>query len=271
MNRTNRTFRVVRLFGVGIGFAALGCMPTTPVAKPTRASPVAVSRPLGALSDPKTVLEDAIQAMGGEATLRRKRHNFCTGEGQTILLNQPERFRFKTISSLPGRKRDEWSFDNGVTIIQVVDGEKGWVSENKVDREMDPVNLKAEQEQLYVNYLLTLIPLKGPAFTLQALPEQRKDGYLCQAFRVKSAGRRDVTLFFDQESHLPLVLKTIVFDPNRSIEKDEETYFRDYKDLDGLKFATRWVVYNEGNKAMEITFNDFKLLEKVEDQFFTKP
>src|SRR4051794_23746966 len=102
MNRRNRTFHAIGLLSLTMT-GLLGCMPTTAATKPARTAPVVIARPTGPLCDPKKVLGEAIQAMGGEAGLKRRRQNYCTGEGMAIMLNQPQRFRFKTISALPDR------------------------------------------------------------------------------------------------------------------------------------------------------------------------
>jgi hypothetical protein len=257
---------------VGLPLAALlGCIPSEPLVRPSRTAPVAIHRPVGPSSVPQQVIQAAIEALGGEAALRRLQHTFSTGEGQTVILNQVFKFRFKTHNSYPRRTRDDWVFDSGTTFLRILDGERGWISENKVLREMDQVNLKAAQEGLYASHLLTMLPLKDPVYTLEPLPEQRKDGYLCQAFTVKATGRRDVTFFFDKQTHLPHIMKTTVLDANQFTEKEEETYFRDYKDSDGFKYASRWIIYTGGAKSMEITFNELKPLDKVDDAWFTKP
>ncbi len=252
-----------------------GCMPADPIPRPSHSGPLPFASATGPLDDPKQVLDDAIQARGGEAVLKKLMNNYCTGEGQSIILNEPHRFRFKTHCSLPDRLRDESVYENGLHFLQVVSGGKGWSKEWNKDQtvvtELDAVNLRTTRETLYGNHLMTLVPLRDPKFKLTPLPEQRKDGYLCRAFSVQSDGHPDTTFFFDKDTRLPLVLRTKTLDPNTLVVKNQEIYFRDYQTTDGLKFPMRWVIYNDGNKAFELKFAEIKLLNSVEPQFFEKP
>src|SRR5262245_52351404 len=187
-------------------FAGLGCQPTALVTHAVRSGPLEFKKPTAPTPDPKRVLDDAIQARGGEALLEKLRQNFCLGEGINIILNQPQRFQFKTHSALPDRLRDESRYENGMHTLQILDGAKGWVSlgrdlKNMDVKNMDAVTLQSLRDQLYVNNLMTLVPLKEPRYTLVALPEQRKDGYSCEAFTVQSKDQRDVTFFFDKATH----------------------------------------------------------------------
>jgi len=250
-------------------------MPSDPIPRPTRSGPLPFATATSPLPDPRQVIEDAIRARGGEAVLKKLLNNYCTGEGQSIILNQPHRFRFKTHCSLPDRLRDESLYENGLHFLQIVNGDKGWSKEwNKgqaLVSDMDAVNLKSTRETLYGNHLMTLVPLRDPKYRLTPLPEQRKDGYPCQAFTVQLDGYPDVTFYIEKETHLPLVLQTMTLDPNTLVSKKQEIYFREYRETDGLRFPMRWVIYNEGNKAMELKFTEVKLLGAAEPQFFAKP
>jgi hypothetical protein len=253
-------------------FVCQGCMPYHP--NPTRVTtgPVPTFRhPDAPLCNPKEVLERAIMARGGEALLKRLQSVYFTGDGLSAPQNQVAHFKFHTTSELPSRIRDETDYDGGLKFIQVLDRDKGWVSNNGDVKGMDAVNLQSIREQLYVNLLLTLVPLREARMTLEALPQRRLEGVIAQGFIIKSQGQRDVTLYFEKENGLPLMVKTRSIDPNTLIEHDQETYFSGYAAMHGIQFPKRWNVYHDGNKSMELNFEDFKFLDKVDDILFAKP
>jgi len=261
---------VVLVFLAGV--VCQGCMPYHP--NPTRVTtgPVPTFRqPDAPLCNPKEVLERAIQARGGEALLKRLQAVSYTGNGLSAPQNQVAHFKFRTISVLPERIRDETDYEGGLKFVQVLDRDKGWVSTNNDVKSMDSTNLQSIREQLYVNYLLTLVPLREARFTLVPLPQRRLEGVIAQGFVIQCKGQRDVTLHFEKENGLPLMVKAKTIDPNTLIEHDQETYFSGYAAMQGIQFPKRWNVYHDGNKSMELNFEDFKFLDKVDDILFTKP
>lgn len=249
-----------------------GCMPYHPNSTRVSTGPVPTFRhPDAPLCNPKEVLERAIQARGGESELKRLQIAYFTGDGLSAPQNQVAHFKFRTTSVLPHRTRDEVDYDGGLKFVQVLDKDKGWVSNKGDVKGMDAVNLQSIREQLYVNLLLTLVPLRESRFTLVALPQRRLEGVIAQGFVVKCSGQRDVTLFFEKENGLPLMFKVLSTDPNTLIEREQETYFSGYSLMHGIQFPKRWNVYHDGNKSMELNFEDFKLLDKVDDILFAKP
>ena len=82
---------------------------------------------------------------------------------------------------------------------------------------------------------------------------------------------KDFTLYFDKESGLPvkLVAKVVGF---RGDEYTQETTYRDYKDFDGIKKATK-IEANATARSVPVNFEitEFKVLDKVDAKTFTEP
>jgi len=268
MKHTNLSLGLVLLAWI----VSAGCMPYHPVPSRVTTGPVPTFRHLDAvLCDPKQVVEKAIQARGGEALLKKLQMVSFTGNGLSAPQNQVAHFKFRTTSALPDRMRDEADYEGGLLFVQVLNRDKGWISINKEVKEMDAVNLRSVRDQNYVNHLLTLVPLREDRFKLVPLPERRVEGVVAQGFVIKCKDQTDITLYVDKENSLPIMYKARVVDPNTNIEKDQETYFMKYTAMQGIQFPKRWVVYHDGSKSMELNFEDFKLLDKVDDILFVKP
>jgi len=268
MKQTN--FSLV--LGMIVLIACQGCMPKLPRSTRATTGPVPTFRlPDASLCNPKQVIESAIAARGGEALLKKLQTVSYTGSGLSAPQNQVAHFKFRTTSALPDRIRDETDYAGGVKFVQAVNRDKGWLSINGEIKEMDAVNLKSVNVQLYINYLLTLLPLRESRFTLEPLPERRLEGVIVQGIVIKCKDQRDVTLYVEKENALPVMVRTKTIDPNTFIEHEQETYFTKYVTMKGIQFPQRWTVYHEGNKSMELTFDEFKFLDKVDDILFTKP
>jgi hypothetical protein len=253
-----------------------GCIPTGPLVPTDSTSRPTKPRQQALSEDPKIVLGKAMQAMGGEAALKRININLFKGHGRMMTGGTVSDYRLRTQNALPDRIREEIQYlDNQgqprVTIISVLNRDKGFVQYNTELKEMDSATINSWRDVLYSNLVMTLVPLQTQSFTLVVEPQQRKEGVLCQAFTVKSKGHRDITLFFDKETNLPVLVQTTILEANVGQEMMQELYLREYKDFAGLKYPTRWVVYQNGNKTQEFNIEDAQFPDKVDEQTFAKP
>ena len=117
---------------------------------------------------------------------------------------------------------------------------------------------------------MTLVGLKGKDFKLAAAGEEKVDGKPAAGIKVTGPDQKDFTLYFDAESGLPvkLVAKVVGFQGN---EHTQETTYKDYKDLDGIKKATKIESKRDGEDFSKSEITEFKVLEKVEPSTFSEP
>lgn len=250
----------------------LGCMPYRPTATKATTGPVpTLTLPTAPLTNVKELLDKAITARGGEAALKKLSSVAYQGKGKSTPSNVVSNMTFRTTVALPDRIRDETDYDNGTKFVQVLQRSKGWVSINGSVKEMDSINLKSIQESLYVSHLLTLLPLRDARYTLEPLPEQRREGVMTVGFTVKCKDQRDVMMYFDRETSLPLLCKTRITDSNLYVEHEQEIFFTRYEAIDGLQFPRRWVIYTDGNLSMELNYETLKFIDKLDDILFAKP
>lgn len=250
----------------------VGCMPYRPTTtKVTTGLVPTLTLPTAPLTNVKELLEKAVTARGGEAALKKLRGVAYQGKGKSTPSGVVSNMTFRTTVALPDRIRDETDYDNGTRFVQVLQRTKGWVSINGTVKEMDTVNLKSIQESLYVSELLTLLPLRDAKFTLEPLPEQRREGVMTIGFIVKSKDQRDVMMCFDKETSLPLLCKSKVTDSNLFVEHEQEIFFTHFESVEGLQFPRRWVIYTDGNLSMELNYETLKFVEKMDDVLFAKP
>ena len=81
---------------------------------------------------------------------------------------------------------------------------------------------------------------------------------------------KEFTLYFDKESGLPvkLVAKVVGFGGE---EFTQETTYKDYKDFDGIKKATKVDSKRDGEDFTKSEVTEFKVLEKVDPKAFSEP
>jgi hypothetical protein len=96
------------------------------------------------------------------------------------------------------------------------------------------------------------------------------DGKPAVGIKVTGPDQKDFTLYFDKESGLPVKLTAKVVGFQGS-EHDQETFYKDYKDFDGIKKATKVESKRDGEDFSKSEITEFKVLEKVDAQTFAEP
>ena len=60
-------------------------------------------------------------------------------------------------------------------------------------------------------------------------------------------------------------------DPNGGQEVEAETYYKDYKEINGTKQSMKQLLKHDGKKFLEAEVTDMKLLDKIDPSTFEKP
>jgi len=224
--------------------------------------------------DPSTVLDKAIKALGGEEKLKKvgaiswKSKVTITFNG-----NSNELTSHATIQGLNHfRSEFEGEFggnpSKGVTVLN---GDKGWrkFGDNKMD--LDDEALAVEKRRVYLQVIPTLLmPLKGKGFKLEGVAEEKVGDKPAAGIKATGPDGKDFTLYFDKESGLPvkLVAKVVGFGGD---EYTQETTYKDYKEFDGIKKATKADSKRDGEDFIKSELTEFKVLDKVDPKTFSEP
>jgi hypothetical protein len=193
-----------------------------------------------AQDDPRPVLEKAVKALGGEDVLGRRaavhtkvKASFIgipgggavpgieiTGE----MWSQPGAQRMDMVVNLGGQK---------MTIIRSTRDGKGWMRQDGNVTDLAAAELDEARQSEYVDRVTGLLPLlKDKDFTLKGLGKQAVDGAELVGVRVSSAGRPDVTLWFDPESGLPRRVECKLKSAALGKEIASATVLEDYRAVD---------------------------------------
>jgi hypothetical protein len=170
------------------------------------------------------------------------------------------------------RRESEVETDQGTRkFVMVLAGDKGWMKFGDEPREMEGDMLANWRRNAYLEILpMTLVPLKGKGYKLEAAGESTVDDKPAVGVTVTGPDDKDGTLVFDKDSGLPVkvVARVAGFQGN---EFTQETTFKDYKDFDGIKKATKSESKRDGEDFAMSEVTEFKVLDKVEDKTFSEP
>jgi hypothetical protein len=228
-----------------------------------------------AQESPKEILEQAYKAQGGFEKLSKLKATQAKGKGIMYLPVDGKvaevSFTSEGSAQLPDKFKISQQFEiNGTktTQVQTLIGDKAAILMNGEALTLDDNMRKEMKEQVYFEYISTLIPLREPSFTLTALGESNVENKPALGLKVSSKGHRDMNLYFDKQTALLSKASYLAYDPISSKEVRQELFFKEYKDLDGTKYPSKSLVIQDGKKFMQLEVTEYKVSEKLDSSVF---
>lgn len=224
--------------------------------------------------DPNAILDKAIQAAGGEETLK-KIDAMSWKTKATVTINGDDN-PFTAQSTVQGMDRFRSEFEvelggNSLKGVVVLDGKKGWRKFGDQAMEMDEDGVANEKHQVALNVLpVKLVLLKEKGYKLESAGEAKVGDKPAAGIKVTCPSGKDITIYFEKESGLParVVSKVVGFDGQ---EFTMETTLSDYKEFDGIKRATKTVSKRDGEEFVKAEVSNVKLLDRVDPKTFSEP
>jgi len=220
------------------------------------------------------VIAKAIKATGGEkklAKLKASKSRFKgTGEfaGATVAMTG------EITHEMPGRLRIEVQVEvqgQNLTLLYVLNGKKAWLQALGETMELKGEELDDVKEELHAEHVQTLVPLlRDKAYTLDALGEIKINDRPAVGVRVTSKGHKDVNLYFDKGTGLLTKSERRALDDTKK-EVTEESFYSDYKDVDGVKVPMKIVVHHDGKKFVAMEITEHRFLDQIDDSEFARP
>ena len=135
----------------------------------------------------------------------------------------------------------------------VLNGDKGWRKFGDMEpMEMDgDASRQREAHDLPQVIPTTLVPLKGKGFKARGAGRGEGRDKPAAGIKVTGPDGKDFTLYFDKESGLPVRLVATVIGFGGE-EFTQETTYKDYKDFDGIKKATKAESKRDGEDFVEV-------------------
>jgi hypothetical protein len=224
--------------------------------------------------DAAAVIDRAIKALGGEEKLSKIKAVEWKGKGKIRFGENENEFALDVMTQGLDhvRRTFEGEFGgNPVRGVTVLAGDKGWRKFGDNLTEMDSDAVANEKRAIYLSIIpITIVPLKSKDFKVEAAGEEQVGGKPASVVKVTAADRKDFKLYFDKESGLPVkqVAEVVGFNGQ---PYTQETTLGEYKDLGGIKKATKQEAKRDGQAFQDIQITDFKVLDKVEAKAFAEP
>lgn len=230
---------------------------------------------------PQAVIDRAIQALGGEANLSRYQATSfkVKGIGHFRELDHPAPYTREVTFQWPDQFRLKMKTEFGGFMV-LLNHDKALMEFAQVLITLPKPRTSEIREDVYTLWVATLLPLKDvQRFTLTSVGEEKVKGRPAVGVKIASKGHRDVKLFFDKESGLPVkqeshfkeTIRGARNDLSGTFEGTQEVFFKDYLDADGVKLPKKVEVKRDGKPFVEEEFFDWKGFAKLDDKVFTEP
>lgn len=224
--------------------------------------------------DATALLNKAITALGGEEKLAKAGTATWKAKGTITFMGGDNAVTTHTTVRGLDHFRQEFEGEfggNKVTGVSVLAGDKGWRKFGDNAMEMDKDALANEKRTVYLAVVpVTLLPLKGKGFKVEAAGEDKAGGKPAAGIKATGPDGKPFNLYFDNETGLPvkLVAKVVGF---MGDEYTQETTFGEYKEMGGIKKATKLSTKRNGEKFIDLTVSEFKPLDTVPADTFAEP
>ncbi|MBS0262186.1 MAG: hypothetical protein JSS02_09575 [Planctomycetes bacterium] len=220
------------------------------------------------------ILAKAVQSLGGEAKVAKAMTCRYEAQGKIVLGNFEGAAQITVTMDGLTRRRAEFEGEfagNRYRGVTVLNGENGWRKFADMGSPLDKELLANEKRLVYMQQsLLTLGPLRNPAFQVTFDGEELVNAKPALALQVQGPDQKDFKIWFDKVSGLPVKLVGRVLEPQGGLVT-QETTAGDYQDVNGWKYARKIEIRRDGQPFAIYQVSTFTVLEKVDPQIFAEP
>ena len=223
----------------------------------------------------REIVAKAIKAHGGADVLKKLPASVTKTKGKFYGLGDAIDYTGETAVQLPDRIRTEVAGkanDQEFKFLQVVNGDKGWIKFGDNTMDMSKEMIAEAKEQLNAATIAHLTVLTGKEYKLSSLGDAKVGDREAVGVRVEREGFRPVSLFFDKGNGMLVKSETRGKDLMRGGEEyTSETFYKDYKKVDGLMVPHKLTIKRDGKDFVESETTEVKPSEKLDDAMFAKP
>lgn len=211
------------------------------------------------------LLEQAITAQGGATALAKTKVSVGKSKGTIADLNNAP-FSSTVSFSAPDRMKQDLQLNiqgNDLRILAIINGDKCSLSVNEQPQPENPLLSQSLKAATYQREVIRLVPLKEAAYQLQTLPETPVAGKTAVGLRVSKAGQKDISLYFDKQSHLLVRIDSRAVEPANGQEFDELTVVQEHMVQDGVTLPKKISVTRNGNPYVSVEMLETKFVDAL--------
>jgi hypothetical protein len=227
-------------------------------------------------TDARVILDKAMKAQGDEKIAQKLLSVVGKSKGKLHIMDMALTLNVQSWNQLPGKTKSVISMTGegaNFEIIQVINGDKGWISFDGNVADLDGDQMKEAKEMMHVERVTNLFSIKGDKeLKLTTLGDSKVGDTAVVGVKVSKTGQRDVSMFFDKKTNLLVKALYRARDPISQEEVTQEKHYGGFKEfVPGFKSASTVTVKNDGNPFMELEITEVRTVDRHDDAIFAKP
>ena len=156
-------------------------------------------------------------------------------------------------------------------IIEVKNGDKGWVLDRGGVSDADQVSVATFQEELKVDIDNVLRDRwKEPGTTLRYLGPDVVDLKESDWIEIVDSENRSIRIAFAKSTHLPLRKVVVTRDPSTRMRSETTEYYSNYHPIGGVTQPFQVTRERNGQKIYQVFIEECKFNTNPADSFFSK-
>jgi hypothetical protein len=222
----------------------------------------------------KALVEKTIKAVGGAEKLGKFASFTARSEGK--MFGPDFDYVEENSSVLPEKYRFSIELSNQMAKLKqvmVFNGPKAWTKIENLKAIALPKEAAAAFQDYFYALRLVMVPvgLKEKDMTLSLVGEVNVGDRPAIGLSVTCKGKRDVTIYYDKETSLPVKMELNALDTISEKEVQHEFLFSQHKELEGVRFPLEMVWNKDGKKFMTREFKELRPAEKLDAGLFAEP
>ena len=218
----------------------------------------------------RQILHKTVEALGGETYLAVQN---IVRKGKFYQFRrdvQQGSNQFRTLVALPWKRRVE--FGKKARIVHINDGERGWKIEYK--------NVRTQTEEELRNYRIDVkhdlnhilrFRLRENGLKVRYLGKSRTHLEQLDGVQLMDASGDKVRIFVNSRTFLPVRMEYESPPRGKRWATEDEKFFHNYHDIDGVKIPFTVILNSNGYKAMETQLSSAQINADLSDTLFSSP
>jgi len=233
-----------------------------------------LSSNLCAQSDPKEIIQKAIDAGGGAEKFSKFKGYKDSTKGRGLMAGREFEFKSSSLVAPPDRSKTTLTYQVGgmeIILEQQINGDQITAKLNGVEQVVTDAQKEDARQQVRMRDAMKLAPLLADSdYELQPAKSIKVNGKEAVGIKISGKGLKEVTFYFDKSTYLLVKVQRPGLSPATGQPAKQEIIFKDYKDVDGVKRPTKFVILYDGKRFLEATVVEQHMLEKIDDKEFSE-
>jgi len=220
------------------------------------------------LAKGKVIIQKAFAAKGGEKLLQAK-DVIEIGKVKATTQNGEMEMNIEMTSLFPDKQYQKMTLPMG-EVIMAISGKTGWMKIMNNVQEMPSSQTEEMFKSQMLDPMTVMRNLESKDYIIYFYKEDKVEQTPVQVIIVKHGpANASVRWFIDAQTGL--LVKSIERRTGQAGPTDEESFFSDYRAVDGVQVAFKTLQQADGKKQMEMELSSVKINSGVKEDLFKKP